>query len=210
MQRHQQALESLGLPTPDDKLELFLLTARGLVDAGYVAVGMDHFALPTDPLVTALHDGTLRRTFMGYTTGRGLDTLGLGASAISWVGSSYSQDIKQLDPYVAAVNEGRLPLLRGHLLTTDDEIRRELLLELFCTLRADLDGLGAQFGIDAADYFADDLRRLQPMVDDGLVTWTRHAIEVTELGRLFVRNVCMTFDRYLEGDPAQRRYSRTV
>ena len=210
MQKHQQVLEGRGLPSPDQKVELFVGLAQGLVDAGYVPVGMDHFALPDDPLVAALEAGTLRRTFMGYTTGRGLDTVGMGISAISWVGSSYTQNLKDMPSWRAAVGEGRMPWLRGFLLSDDDELRRELILELSCTMRCDLRALGARFGLDAEAYFADELSLLAPLEADGLVVLRPGQLEITELGRLFVRNVCMIFDRYLERDPALRRYSRTV
>ncbi len=210
MQKHQNVLERRGLPSPEEKVELFVGLAQGLVDAGYVPVGMDHFALPDDPLVRALEAGTLRRTFMGYTTGRGLDTVGLGVSAISWVGSSYAQNHKDIGAWRDAVHGGSMPWLRGFLLSQDDEIRRELIVELSCTMRADLGALGERFDMDARAWLADDLVRLQPLADDGLVILHDDGIEVTDLGRLFVRNVCMVFDRYLEGDPARRRYSRTV
>ncbi len=210
MQKHQRVLEGRGLPTPDQKVELFVGLAQGLVDAGYVPVGMDHFALPDDPLVRALEAGTLRRTFMGYTTGRGLDTVGLGISAISWVGRSYTQNLKDMPAWREAVRSGSMPWLRGFVLSDDDVLRRELILELSCTMRADLGALGARFGVDAEAYFDEELTLLAPLVADGLVIRRPGVIEVTELGRLFVRNVCMVFDRYLERDPALRRYSRTV
>jgi len=210
MQRHQNVLERRGLPDPEQKVELFVGLARGLVDAGYLPIGMDHFALPDDPLVQALEAGTLRRTFMGYTTGRGLDTVGMGVSAISWVGSSYTQDHKAIDDWRAALRAGQLPWYRGFLLSRDDEIRRELILELSCNMRADLRVLGERFGVDARAWLADDLERLAPLQADGLVRLSGDRIQVTRLGRLFVRNLCMAFDAYLERDPGQRRYSRTV
>ncbi len=210
MQKHQRVLEERGMPSPEEKVELFVGLAQGLVDAGYVPVGMDHFALPDDPLVEALEAGTLRRTFMGYTTGRGLDTVGLGVSSISWVGRSYAQNQKDIRSWREAVRGGEMPWLRGFLLGRDDEIRRELILELSCTMRADLGALGARFGVDARAWLERDLARLAALEDDGLVVLGPDSIEVTELGRLFVRNVCMVFDAYLEGDAASRRYSRTV
>jgi oxygen-independent coproporphyrinogen-3 oxidase len=207
---HQKAVERLGLPHPDEKAALFLLMMDRFLDAGYRWIGMDHFALPDDPLAVALTERTLRRNFMGYTTGRGLDVLAFGASAISGVGATYAQGDKTLDGYRAAVEGGRLPVVRGFLLSEDDEIRRELIIDLFCNFRVDLEALSERFGIDGVDYFAEDLDRLAPLADDGLVRWTRQAIEVSETGRFFIRNICMTFDRYLESDPAKRAYSRTV
>ena len=112
--------------------------------------------------------------------------------------------------YQADIAESRLPLTRGFLLNDDDVIRRELILELFCNFHADLDGLSQRFAIDAADYLKEDLERLRPLSEDGLVSWTKNAIDVTNAGRFFIRNICMTFDRYLEKDGASRMYSRTV
>jgi oxygen-independent coproporphyrinogen-3 oxidase len=207
---HQKMLEDRDLPDAGLKSRIFLLMAERFREAGYLAVGMDHFALPGDELVTALEHRTLRRTFMGYTTGRGLDVVGLGLSAISGVGSSYSQNTKSLAPYLEHVALGQLPVERGYLLDRDDEIRRELLLELFCTFHADLGALSRRFGIDAADYFAADFDRLEPMAGDGLVSWDRETIRVSDTGRFFIRNICMAFDRHLKAGDGGRTYSRTV
>jgi oxygen-independent coproporphyrinogen-3 oxidase len=207
---HQKVLERRGLPDQDLKAALFLLMTDRFLEAGYESIGMDHFALPEDSLARALEKRTLRRNFMGYTTGRGLDLLAFGSSAISSIGSAYSQNNKELGGYQAAVEEGRLPVVRGFLLSQDDQLRRELLMELFCNFHADLKALSQQFSVDAAEYLAEDLKRLDPLVQDGLVTWTGDAIEVTPTGRFFIRNICMTFDRYLEQDAAKRVYSRTV
>ncbi|MFH1809813.1 MAG: oxygen-independent coproporphyrinogen III oxidase [Pseudomonadota bacterium] len=208
--KHQEALARAGLPEPDLKASIFLAMTDVFSEAGYISIGMDHFALPQDRLAKAAVSRTLRRNFMGYTTGRGLDILGFGASAISSVGRCYAQNIKDIDSYRSSLLTGQRPLERGYLLDTDDLIRRELLLELFCNFHVDLRALETQFGIDAQTYFAQDLRKLDALAQDGLVTWNRDAIDVTELGRLFVRNVCMTFDRHLENDPGRRMYSKTV
>lgn len=207
---HQEALAAAGLPDGDAKLALFLSMSDRFLQAGYRAVGMDHFALPDDPLVAALRAGSLRRSFMGYTPGRELDVLALGASAISAVGASYSQNVKELQPYLDAVQAGQLPLLRGFLLSPDDELRRALLLELFCTFRVDLEGLSRRFGLDVTAALRADLERLRPLERDGLVRIGPSTVEATDAGRFFIRNICMTFDRYLEQDPARRGYSRTV
>ncbi len=210
LHRHQLALELAGLPAPAGKLEMFLELMDRFLAAGYLSVGMDHFALPGDPLVEALRQRTLRRNFMGYTIGRGWDVLAFGASGISAVGSSYAQNEKELSTYIREIEAGRLPVFRGFLLERDDMIRRELLLDLFCNFHADLDALSRRFDIRAAQYLAADLERLRPMVDDGLVNWSERAIEVSDTGRFFIRNICMIFDRYLESDAAVRTYSRTI
>ena len=207
---HQRVLEKRDLPDAELKARIFMLMSERFLDAGYLQVGMDHFALPGDELVTALKQRTLRRTFMGYTTGRGLDVVGMGISAISGVGSAYSQNVKALDSYLEQVAAGRLPVERGYLLDRDDEIRRELLLELFCTFHADLGAISRRFDIEAVDYFADDFLRLAPLADDGLVSWDGSAIRVSETGQFFIRNICMVFDRHLESGAARQTYSRTV
>jgi len=210
LQPNQKLLERLGLPEPDLKISLFLVMLDLLQEAGYVSVGMDHFALPDDSLARALQSRSLRRNFMGYTTGRGTDLVAFGASAISSVGASYSQDCKGIDAYLEGIEAGRLPVERGFLLDRADEIRRELIIDLFCNFSVDLAALGARFGIDPGQFFADDLARLKPLVDDGLVAAGPGAVTVSETGRFFIRNVCMAFDRYLERDASARMYSRTV
>ncbi len=210
IQPHQEVLERAGLPEPDLKAAFALAMQRRFAEAGYQFIGMDHYALPDDSLAVAARERSLRRNFMGYTTGRGLDLLAFGASSISSVGTAYSQDAKDLPGYHAGIEAGRLPIVRGFLLDDDDVIRRELLLDLFCNFRLDLQALGERFGIDAESYLADDLQRLGPMVDDGLVELGDGSIEVTDTGRFFIRNVCMTFDKYLEADSQARVYSRTV
>lgn len=206
----QKVLERWGLPDPDAKAALFLQVADALAEAGYVAVGMDHFALPDDPLVQALEDRTLRRSFMGYTAGRGLDVVGLGVSAISSVGSTYAQDHKDLGTWRERVHAGELPIQRGHLLSREDEIRRELIMELFCTFQVDLSALSERWREDVRAMVAPDLDRLVPLRDDGLVTWDADTVSVPEAGRFFIRNVTMAFDAWLGRSGTGQVYSRTV
>jgi oxygen-independent coproporphyrinogen-3 oxidase len=207
---HQKRLEELGLPSPQLKAEIFLQYMDLLHEAGYVSIGMDHFARPDDPLARAAETRTLRRNFMGYTTGRGRDVVAFGASAISAVGASYSQNVKPPAEYIRQVAAGELPIVRGRLLSRDDEIRRELILDLFCNFEADLTGLEERFGIEAESYFRDELTRLIPMQQDGLVEVGGSRIRLTPQGRFFVRNLCMVFDRRLEAESATQVYSRTV
>ncbi|MDP2907702.1 MAG: oxygen-independent coproporphyrinogen III oxidase [Nanoarchaeota archaeon] len=206
----QKVLDKAGLPDADLKLALFLAMLDRLQEAGYLSIGMDHFALPDDELARALKEHTLRRNFMGYTTHRGTDLLAFGASAISSIGSCYSQDDKDVEVYLDAIGKGELPIERGFLMSADDEIRRELLLDLFCNFTVDLGALGARFGMNAGEYFSQNLLRLAPLEEDGLVSVTPQKITVSETGRFFIRNVCMVFDKYLERDDNARMYSRTV
>jgi oxygen-independent coproporphyrinogen-3 oxidase len=207
---HQKALEKHGLPAGDMKLSIFLLMLDAFSAAGYMPVGMDHFALPDDALAAALRNRTLHRNFMGYTTGRGMDLLGFGASSISSVGTAYSQDSKELDAYIAGTTAGSLPVERGYLLDRDDEIRRAFILDLFCNFSVDFDAFGSEFGIVAREYFAGDFASLAPLAADGLLSINEKNVSATETGRFFIRNICMGFDRHLEKDPAARPYSRTV
>ncbi len=208
--KHQTALEKSGLPTPDEKIDLYLYMARGLIEAGYLPIGMDHFALPDDTLVGAMNQGTLRRTFMGYTTGKDLDTLGLGVSAISWVGDSYAQNYKDIMAWRQAVESGEMPWERGYLLSEEDRLRREIITQISCNLMVDFASLDEMFNVDVRTVMAQNLSHLQALEVDGLIEREQEKIVVTELGRLFTRNICMVFDQYLKRDSNQIRYSRTV
>ncbi len=207
---HQKALEKFGLPESELKSSLFLTMMDVFLKAGYVSIGMDHFALPEDPLALAFGNGTLRRNFMGYTTGRGLDLLGFGASAISSVGRAYYQNEKQLEDYRQCLAQTRLPIAKGFLLSKDDRFRRELIMELFCNFHVDMGILSRAYGLEWRNYLAEDLTRLEQMRKDGLVDWDEGGIRVSDVGRFFRRNICMVFDRYLESDLNRRMYSRTV
>ncbi len=210
MKPHQKALEKYGLPDAALKAAIQGTTAEILIRGGYLPIGMDHFARPEDRLARALEQGTLTRNFMGYTTGRGYDLVALGASGISAVGSTYAQDDRTLKGWREAVRAGRSAVVRGFLLSREDEARRDLILDLFCNFKVDLAALSGRWGMDMAACVGEDLDRLAPMVDDGLIRMEGDLVEVTWAGRPFIRNVCMGFDRYLESDPARRRYSRTL
>ncbi|MBW2260824.1 MAG: oxygen-independent coproporphyrinogen III oxidase [Deltaproteobacteria bacterium] len=207
---HQKKLEPLGLPDAALKAAIQGTVAEALIKGGYLPIGMDHFARPDDRLARAFFEGTLHRNFMGYTTGRGLDQLAFGASGISGVGSTYAQDDRTLEGWRDAVRSSRSALVRGFLLDPEDEMRRDLILDLFCNFAVDLSALSSRWGLDCPGLVEADLERLEPMIRDGLVREGDGRVEVTLEGRPFIRNVCMTFDRYLEQDPAERRYSRTL
>lgn len=210
MKGHQKILERHQLPNPEEKLALFGLAWDILTDAGYVPIGMDHFARPDDELARALDEGTLHRNFMGYTTRRGLDLVAFGVSGISAVADTYAQNVKELPAYAAAMREGRTAFERGYILSHDDRIRRSLIIDLFCNFQLDGEALARRWQIDFGQYFAQELDALAPFCEDGLLEIDGCRLRVTPLGRIFVRNVCMVFDRYLENDPALRRYSQTV
>jgi len=196
----QKLLEPKGLPDSAVKSQLFDIADTGLRSAGYLVVGMDHFALPGDELIEAQAKGTLQRNFMGYTTRGGLDQLGIGVSAIGSFGGVYAQDIKEREAWNESVSRGALPVSRGFALSTDDLARRAVIMDLFCNFHVRHE----------AGAWAEERERLAPMAADGLVRLEEGGIQVTPLGRHFVRNVCAVFDRYLEPEPGQRRYSETA
>jgi oxygen-independent coproporphyrinogen-3 oxidase len=197
------------LPTPELRLRLLGLTVERLTDAGYVYIGMDHFALPTDELAHAKRDRSLHRNFQGYSTHADQDLIGLGVSAIGKVGDSYSQNFKTLPEYYAAIDAGHLPVQRGIELTEDDCIRRAVIQELMCHELVDPVAIGRRFGINFKRYFGRELERLQVLQALGL-TYVKHGrIGLTLAGRLLMRTVAMTFDAY-QVPRAADTYSKVV
>jgi len=210
MKKQQKLLERHPLPSPEEKLALFGVAYDVFTKAGYVPVGMDHFAKPDDELVKALQGRSLHRNFMGYTTRRGLDLIGYGVSAISSVNRTYTQNTKDFENYHSSMSDDRMSMERGYFLSIEDDMRRELITDLFCNFYLDKEEFGSKWRLNFNDKFADENNRLLAMQDDGLLSLSEKAIEVTPLGRAFVRNICMVFDQYLEQDPAERRYSQTI
>jgi oxygen-independent coproporphyrinogen-3 oxidase len=178
--------------------------------AGYVYIGMDHFALPDDDLAQAQARGSLHRNFMGYTTHADSDLVGIGVSAISHVGASYSQNFRDLPSWEAALDAGRLPVFRGMRLSDDDELRADLIQHLMCQGEVPVSALERRYAIDFGVYFEDSLVRLQPMIDDGLVRLEAGRILATSRGRLLLRNIAMCFDRYLDHAGAPAKFSRAI
>jgi oxygen-independent coproporphyrinogen III oxidase len=212
---HQKRIDPQSLPDRATKLALLALMADGLASAGYVAIGMDHFAVPEDELAGALDAGTLTRNFMGYTTKRGAATVALGTSGISDVAGAYAQNHKRLNSYFTAVDSGELPVERGLRLGDDDLVRREVITELMCNGAVAFAAVEARFGIVFEEYFADELGRLTGTggaVDEGMVRVGDGAIVATDIGRVFIRNVAMVFDAYLRTETADGPpvFSRTV
>lgn len=199
--KHQKRLPAHALPSQEVKLGLFREVFRRFVGQGYLPIGMDHFALPEDALARAQARGTLGRNFQGYTVQRASDVVGCGASAISDLAGAYVQNVRNLPRYQSRIAEGHLASERGLHLSAEDRRRGEIIRALMCHFQVDL-------GADA-DAFAPELERLAPLQEDGLVELEGSWVRLTELGRLFVRNVAMAFDAYLHPD-APRRFSRTV
>ncbi|HEX4910162.1 MAG TPA: oxygen-independent coproporphyrinogen III oxidase [Permianibacter sp.] len=205
----QQAIPTYALPSPEEKLRIMEYTVGFLTRSGYAHIGMDHFAKPDDELAVAQRNGQLQRNFQGYSTHAECELLSLGVSSISQIGDYYFQNVKDLEQYYAMLDEHKLPLWRGVKLDEDDRIRRAVIMQLICHFHLEFAKLEAQFGIIFRDYFKRELERLQEFVDDGLLLIHEEGMEVTPLGRLLIRNICTTFDRYLS-DMAEGRYSRLI
>ena len=193
----QRQIMASDLPGAGERVRLLQLAVDRLGAAGYRHIGMDHFALPEDDLAQAQEDGCLHRNFMGYTTHAGCDLIGLGASAISHIGSSFSQNHRQIAIWEAALAQNRLPVARGLELGADDLLRADAIQQLMCRGEIDIEGIERRHGIDFGIYFAGALHRLRPLVEDGLATASRTFIRATPPGRLLLRVIAMCFDRYL-------------
>jgi len=209
----QKQIKECDLPTAAAKLELLVLIIEKLTAAGYVYVGMDHFALPDDELVRAQRAGTLQRNFQGYSTYADCDLVALGVSGISKVGDVYAQNARTLKEYYRLIDLGTLAIQRGIALNEDDRIRRQVIQRLMCSARIDFAQFDADYKIDFENYFSRELIALEPLVIDGLVVRNGRSIEMTARGRLLMRNVAMVFDAYLpaNSDAAVRTpFSRAV
>ena len=212
---HMKHIPTAALPDAALKLELLALTIDAFTRGGYRAIGMDHFALPEDELARAVEARTLHRNFMGYTVQTARDMVALGISGIGDLQGAYVQNVKKLPEYYGALDAGRFPIERGMALNADDVVRRHVITTLMCNLHLDLREVERLFDLSFADTFRAELAALtgpDSPAAHGLITVTPEAIDVTPLGRLFVRNVCMAFDRYLGARTAQDRpvFSRTV
>lgn len=207
--RAQRLIRPQDMPPPERKLELLELTIARLTAAGYIYIGMDHFALPEDELAIAREQGTLQRNFQGYSTHADCDLIGIGVSSIGKVGNTYSQSVKELSQYYARIDQDLLPIQRGYNLSEDDCLRREVILDLMCQGRIDFRKFEDHYGIDFVAYFADALDQLAEPVADGLVTFDDRELILQPEGQLMLRNVAMVFDAYL-GVEQKGNFSRTV
>lgn len=206
----QRKIKDEHLPSPQQKLDILQHSIAFLTGAGYQFIGMDHFARPDDELAVAQRAGKLHRNFQGYTTQGESDLLGLGVSAISMLGDSYAQNQKELKSYYTCVAKQGTALWRGLTLTTDDCIRRDVIKNLICHFQLDYRPIEAEFAINFSDYFAEDLRLLAALEQDGLVVRDDKSISVTPRGRLLIRNICMCFDRYLRQQARMQQFSRVI
>jgi oxygen-independent coproporphyrinogen III oxidase len=205
----QRQIDEAALPAPAVRLAILERVIQRMSDAGYVYIGMDHFALPDDELARAYRAGTLQRNFQGYSTHADCDLIGIGASSIGKVGDVYAQNARDLVDYSDAIDSGRLAIARGIRLSADDIVRRDVIMRVMCGGSLVFAEIERAHGIDFPTTFADELARLAPFADDGLIEITRDALRVLPAGRMLVRNVASVFDRYL-GQATLQRFSRTI
>jgi oxygen-independent coproporphyrinogen-3 oxidase len=206
----QRQIEDGDLPDPSARLALFGRALAKLCGAGYVYVGMDHFARADDELVRAQRAGTLQRNFQGYSTHGDCDIIGLGVSSVGRIGHTYSQNARDLASYYAALDGGRLPVARGLMLNEDDLIRRSLIGELMCHGELHMPSFGARHQLDFGGYFAAEMERLRGLAADELVALEADTIRVTSRGRLLLRNIAMCFDANRAVPSELPRYSRAI
>jgi oxygen-independent coproporphyrinogen-3 oxidase len=204
----QRRINEADLPSAEEKLIIMHKTGEKLQAAGYVYIGMDHFALPDDELALAQKEGHLHRNFQGYTTHAHCDLLAFGVSSIGNVGNTFSQNVKTLDEYYAAIEKNTLPIERGLVLNRDDLIRQDVITRLICQFALNFNEIDQTWNIQSTDYFASELITLEQMQKDGLLELSEGGLQVTQPGRLLIRNICMVFDKYLP--EAKHRFSRAI
>ncbi len=208
--RSQRHINADDLPSPETKLDILQSTIDRLLDAGYVYIGMDHFAKPDDELALAQATGQLHRNFQGYTTHADCDLVAMGVSAISQIGDVYYQNEHDIAAYSDAIARQQHAVRRGVVLHRDDHIRRAVITQLICHFELEPAQIERAFGIDFADYFATELADLERFAGDGLVELSPQQIRVTPAGRLLIRRICMAFDAYIPRETATKSYSRII
>lgn len=206
----QRRIIAIDLPGAGNKVAMLARSLEAFEEAGYVYVGMDHFALPEDALAVAKRQGRLHRNFQGYSTQPDCDLIGLGVSAIGKVGATYSQNAKTLAEYQDALDHGRLPVVRGLAVSRDDLVRRSVIMALMCQGQLQFEPLESSHLIDFRRYFAAELEQLRGMQEQGLVEVNDSGIQVTTMGWFFVRGVAMVFDKYLQADRNRTRFSKII
>ena len=206
----QRRIDAAELPSAAAKVAMLSRSLAALREAGYVYVGMDHFALPDDALAVAKRQGRLHRNFQGYSTQPDCDLIGLGVSSIGRVGATYSQNAKTMEEYCDLLDQGQLPVVRGLALSRDDLVRRAVIMALMCQGQVQFESINLAYLVDCSTYFAKELQDMQSLVDQGLVLLDETGIQVTARGWFFVRAVAMVFDRYLQTDRTRARFSKII
>ncbi len=210
MKKHMALIKKEELPSPEEKLQILKMSVAKLTSAGYVFIGMDHFAKPDDDLSKALKEKRLYRNFQGYSTNAGTDLYAMGITSISQLGRVYAQNVKTEKEYFTALDNGSIPTMKGYYMSDDDILRKDVIMKIMCDFELDFESVEKKYKIDFDTYFAWGLENIKEMVDDELVIIKNRKITVTEMGRLLVRNIAMNFDGYIEKKEDTTKYSRTV
>jgi oxygen-independent coproporphyrinogen-3 oxidase len=210
LKKHMALIHPEDIPAPEVKLDILKSTIERLTGAGYVFIGMDHFAKPGDELAVALREKKLYRNFQGYSTNAGADMYSMGITSISQLGKIYAQNYKTEREYFKAIDEEILPVAKGYRLTEDDTTRGYVIMRLMCDFELDFKNVEMKFGIDFKTYFAWGLNNLKEMEADGLLEIKNDHLKVSEMGKLLIRNIAMNFDGYIEHKEDTTKYSRTV
>lgn len=206
----QRRINEAELPSSETKLQIMLLAIQRLTEAGYLYIGMDHFAKPDDDLAIAQQAGRLHRNFQGYSTHADCDLLAFGVSSIGAIGSSYYQNYRTIDEYYDCIDNNVLPIMRGIQLTNDDLIRRSVIQSLICNFNLSIEAIEMTHLIDFFKYFSEELDALKEFESDGLIHLKNNMISVTKSGRFLIRNICMIFDHYLQARDTLTRYSKVI
>ncbi len=206
----QRRIDAADLPPPEHRIRMLGDAITRFIASGYTYIGMDHFALAGDSLAAAKRQGRLHRNFQGYSTQPDCDLIALGVSSIGRMGATYSQNAKTLPEYYDALRNGQFAVVRGLALTRDDLVRRAVIMALMCQGRVEFESIELSYLIRMRNYFADEIERLQPLVDAGLVEVGSDAIQITAMGWFFVRGIAMVFDRHLHADKTRERFSRII
>lgn len=207
--KSQSLINEQELPSAQQKLDILQMSIETLQNAGYVYVGMDHFAKPDDSLVQAQRAGVLQRNFQGYSTHGNCDLLALGVSSISAFGGVYVQNAKNVEQYQQLIDSGERAMIRGFTLSGEDHLRQFVINQLICHFGLDFEEVAKRFGVDPQTHFAEELAELEPMIEDGLLSSDNTGIRVHNAGRLLIRRICMVFDEYLKKGN-QIRYSKVI
>lgn len=206
----QRRIDTAAVPGSEEKLDMLQYCVQTLTERGYVFIGMDHFAKPDDELSVALEKGLLQRNFQGYSTYADCDLVAIGVSSIGKIGNTYSQNERDIDAYYAAIDEGRLPVMRGYQLNQDDILRRNIIQDLMCRFALDYRVYEDISGTPFDRYFKDELADLEKLADLGLVSLNKQGLTVTPKGRFLIRNIAMVFDYHLRHKETKAKYSQTV
>ena len=206
----QRRINEADLPSPAEKLAILKLSIETLTNAGYVYIGMDHFAKPNDELTIAQEQGKLHRNFQGYATHADCDLIGLGVTSIGTIGDSFAQNMRTLEEYYQRIDSGKLAIFRGVEIDEDDLLRRAVIMELICHFKLTFADIEKEFNVGFPEYFASELKALAKMKEDGLIELDSQQVRVTPKGRLLIRNICMVFDRYLKSPSTQQRFSKVI